>query len=124
MNKTNASKKMEQIIYHKDSCITCKKSISEIQRMNIDIQKRDFFKEPFSKTELKKIIKMSGMKPTELIRKRDKRYKELEFGKKKYSDDQIIKLMVKYPGLIMRPIIITKNRAFVGKTSVENLKDN
>ena len=37
-----------RIIYHKESCITCKKSISEIQRLKIDIKKRDFFKDPFS----------------------------------------------------------------------------
>lgn len=122
MTKTN-TRKPDKVIFHKESCITCKKSISEIQRMNIDIQKRDFFKEPFSETELKKIIKMTGMKPEELIRKRDKMYKELEFGLKKYSDDQIIKLMVRHPGLIMRPIIIAEKRAFVGKTSVENLKN-
>ena len=113
-----------RMIYHKESCITCKKSISEIQRLKIDIKKRDFFKDPFSETELKKIIKITGMKPIELIRKRDKMYKELEFEKKKYSDSQVIKLMIKYPGLITRPIIISEYKAYVGKTSVENLKKN
>ena len=38
--------------------------------MNADIEERDFFKETYSETELKKIIKMTGKKPTELIRKR------------------------------------------------------
>lgn len=123
MVKRNNSK-IEKIIFHKESCITCKKSISEIQRMKIDIQKRDFFKQPFSETELKKIIKMTGMKPKEMIRKRDKMFKELEFETKKYTDDQIIKLMVKHPGLIVRPIIIADNKAFVGKTSIEKLKKN
>ena len=114
----------KKIIFHKDSCITCKRSISEIDRMEIDIEKRDFFKEPFSESELKKVINMTGMEPKDMIRKRDKMYKELDFETKKYSGDQIIKLMVKYPGLIMRPIIIAKNKAFVGKTSIENLKKN
>ena len=90
--------------------------------MNIDIQKRDFFKEPFSESELKKIIKMTGTKPIDMIRKRDKMYKELEFEARKYSDEEIIKLMIKFPGLILRPIIVTKNKAYVGKTSVENLQ--
>jgi len=122
MAKASIAKKGEKIIYYKSSCITCKKSISEIQRMKIDIQKRDFFKEPFSESELKKIIKMTGSKPIELVRKRDKMYKELEFETKKYSDEQVIKLMVKHPGLITRPIIITESKAYAGKTSVENLK--
>jgi len=89
--------------------------------MMIDIEKRDFFKEPFSESELKKIIKMTGKK-FEMLRKRDKMYKELELEKNKKTDTQIIKLMVKYPGLILRPIIIVKNKAFVGKVDVKNLK--
>ena len=109
-------------VFHKSSCITCKKAISQVERMNADIEKRDFFKEPFSESELKKIIKMTGKKPSELLRKRDKMFKELDLESKKKTDAQIIKLMVKYPGLILRPIIITKNKAFVGKIDPKNLK--
>ena len=109
-------------IFHKQSCITCKKTISEIERMSVDIEKRDFFKEPFSESELKKIIKMTGKKPMEMIRKRDKMYKELDLGNVKKTDSQIIKLMIKYPGLILRPITITKNKVIVGKVDSKNLK--
>jgi len=109
-------------VYHKSSCITCKKAITEIERMNADTKKRDFFKDPFSETELKKIIKMTGKKPQEMLRKRDKMYKELDLDNKKKTDSQIIKLMIKYPGLILRPIVIIKNKAFVGKIDVKSLK--
>jgi len=93
-----------------------------MERMNTDIEKRDFFKDPFSETELKKIIRMTGRKPSELLRKRDKMYKELDLDNKKKTDAHLIKLMVKYPGLILRPIVITKNKAFVGKIDVKSLK--
>ncbi len=93
-----------------------------MERMNADIEKRDFFKDPFSESELKKIIKMTGKKPTEILRKRDKMYKELDLDNNKKTDVQLIKLMIKYPGLILRPIVITKNKAFVGKIDVKNLK--
>ena len=109
-------------VYHKTTCITCKKVITEIDRMNADVEKRDFFKDPFSEGELKKIIKMTGKKPLELLRKRDKMYKELDFESNKKTDNQIIKLMIKYPGLILRPIVIVKNKAHVGKINVKDLK--
>ena len=89
--------------------------------MNEDVEKRDFFKDPFSETELKKIIKMTRKNPAELLRKRDKMYKELDLDNNKKTDAQLIKLMVKYPGLILRPIVIIKNKAFVGKVNVKNL---
>ena len=109
-------------IFHKTSCITCKKTITEIERLKTDVAKRDFFKDPFSETELKKIIKMSGKKPSELLRKRDKMYKELDLENSKKTDIQIIKLMIKHPGLILRPIIITKTQAFIGKVDAVDLK--
>ena len=90
--------------------------------MKADIEIRDFFKDPFSESELKKIIKMTNKKPVGLLRKRDKMYKELNLETSKITDAQIIKLMIKYPGLILRPIIITKNKAIVGKTDIKNLK--
>ena len=89
--------------------------------MNADVEKRDFFNDPFSEAELKKIIKMTGKKPSELLRKRDKMYKELNLDNNKKTDLQIIKMMVKYPGLILRPIVITKNKAFVGKIDAKSL---
>jgi len=90
--------------------------------MKIDMEVRDFFKDPFTEVELKKIIKMTGKKPQEMLRKRDKMYKELDLESIKKSDIQLIKLMVKHPGLILRPIIITKNKAHVGKLDVKDLE--
>lgn len=86
------------------------------------ILKKEIFSEPFSETELKKIIKMTDKKPSELLRKRDKMYKELDLENTKKTDIQIVKLMVKHPGLILRPIIVTKNKAYAGKIELEKLK--
>ena len=93
-----------------------------MERMKMDVEARDFFKDPFTESELKKIIKMTGKKPQEMLRKRDKMYKELDLDNIKKTDIQLIKLMVKNPGLILRPIVITKNKAHVGKIDVKDLK--
>ena len=94
-----------------------------MERINLDIDARDFFKDPLTESELKKIIKMTGKKPSELLRKRDKTYKEMNLEKNEKTDSQLIKLMVKHPGLILRPIIILKNKALVGKIDIKNLKN-
>ena len=94
-----------------------------MERMNLDIEARDFFKDPLTESELKKIIKMTGKKPSELIRKRDKMYKEMDLETNEKTDSELIKLMVKHPGLILRPIIILKNKALVGKIDIKNIKN-
>ena len=92
-----------------------------MERMNLDIETRDFFKDPLTESELKKIIKMTGKKPFELLRKRDKIYKEMNLEENKKTDLELIKLMVKHPGLILRPIIILKNKALVGKIDIKKI---
>tara|TARA_B110000438_G_scaffold39703_1_gene39600 strand:+ start:263 stop:547 length:285 start_codon:yes stop_codon:yes gene_type:complete len=94
-----------------------------MERMNLDIEARDFFKDPLTELELKKIIKMTGKKPSELLRKRDKTYKEMNLEKNEKTDSELIKLMVKNPGLILRPIVILKNKALVGKIDIKNIKN-
>ena len=94
-----------------------------MERMNLDIEARDFFKDPLTEGELKKIIKMTGKKPSELLRKRDKTYKEMNLEKNEKTDSELIKLMVKNPGLILRPIVILKNKALVGKIDIKNIKN-
>lgn len=84
--------------------------------MKVDLEKRDFFKDQLSESEIKKIIKLAGISPKELLRKKDKMYKELDLENKNLSDSQIIKLLVKHPGLIKRPIIINE-----GKISIEKI---
>lgn len=71
----------KKVVYYKPTCITCKRTISELERLSKDIEKRDFFKEPFSEKELEKIIKMTGMTPKDMLRKRGKAYKELKVDK-------------------------------------------
>jgi len=90
-----------------------------MDRIKADFEKRDFFKEPLDEYELKKIIKLSGKKPREFLRKRDKKFKELDLENMNLPDSQLIKLMVKNPGLIQRPIIISKNRVHVGKLDLK-----
>ena len=103
------------IVFHKASCITCKRSISEIEETTKDLERRDFFRDPFTEAELKKIIRMSGKKPSEILRKRDKMYKELRLEDSKKTDAQLIRLMVKHPGLILRPIIVDGKKVTIGR---------
>ncbi len=108
-------------IFHKNTCITCKRAISELERMKKDLIVRDFFKDPFSESELENIIAKAKINPQQMLRKRDKMYRELNLENSKKTDSQLIKLMIKHPGLIKRPIIVSEDKIIVGKADLENL---
>jgi arsenate reductase len=55
------------------------------------------------------------MTPREMLRKKDKMYKQLQLENKKHTDTKLIKYMAEHPGLIKRPIIFTKGGVRIGK---------
>ena len=81
----------------------------------MDYDKVNYYIDPLSETKLRDLIKKMGIKPRELLRTGESIYRELEIGKKSFSDDQIISLMVEYPDLIQRPIIERGGRAVLGR---------
>ena len=93
-----------------------------MERLKLDIQTRDIFNDKLSESEIKKIIQLARITPRELLRKKDKMFKELDLGNPKYTDSQITKILSEYPGLIRRPIVFTKNRIFIGKFDSKELK--
>jgi arsenate reductase len=59
--------------------------------------------------------------PRDILRKSESIYRELGLGKDEFSDDDLIRLMLKHPDLIQRPIIERGTKAVLGRP-VENVK--
>lgn len=87
----------------------------------MDFEKVNYYIEPLSEKKLRELLKKMGIKPRELLRVSEAVYRELELGKKEFSDDQIVSLMVEHPDLIQRPIVERGERAVLGRP-VENVK--
>ena len=102
-------------IYHKPTCATSRKGLKYLEEKGVDFEIVKFFDTPFTKTKLKSLIKKTGMKAEELLRTRDKQYKELDFKNKKYTQAQIIDFMLANPNLIERPIVERGDKAVLAK---------
>jgi arsenate reductase len=92
-------------VYEKPTCTTCRKVAKALEEQGIDFQKVNYYIEPFTKLKLKSLLKKMKMKPAEVMRSKEKIYKELDIKNKNYSDEELIDLMIKYPDLVQRPII-------------------
>ena len=58
---------------------------------------------------------MLGLRPRDLMRKRELEYKSSGADDPSLSDDELIALMVKYPKLIERPIVVHDDKAALGR---------
>ena len=82
----------------------------------------NYYIEPLSRKKLTELIRKMNLKPRDLLRKGEPVYKELGLSEDKFSDGELIGLMVEYPDLLQRPIVERGDRAVLGRP-VENVKE-
>ena len=69
----------------------------------MQINERDFFKNPFSRVEIKDLLK--GKAASEMFNFRSPSFAKLGLDRDKLSDDDLIELMEKEPRLVKRPLV-------------------
>lgn len=92
-----------------------------LRESGIPFDKVNYYVEPLSKKKLTELVRKLGVKPRELLRKGETIYKELGLAEDKFSDGELIALMVEHPDLLQRPIVERGDRAVLGRPT-ENVK--
>lgn len=105
---------MQLKYYHNPRCGKSRESLAFLQERGIEPELILYLKNPPTFEELKEVINKLGIKPFELIRTKEKIFKE-NFKGKDFEDDQWINVMVENPKLIERPIIISNKKAVIGR---------
>ena len=108
-------------VYEKPTCTKCREMNRFLVEQGVDFSKVNYYIEPLGEKKLRELVKKMGIKPRELLRTSEPIYRELGLGKKDFSDNEIISLMVKHPDLIQRPIVERGDRAVLGRPT-ENVK--
>jgi len=80
----------------------------------IDYDKVNYFIEPLTESKLSALIKKTGLRPFDVLRKGESEFKELGLSTET-PDRQIIAAMVKYPNLLQRPIVEVDDRAVLAR---------
>lgn len=101
-------------IYHNPRCSKSREGLCEIESFNKPFILRKYMDEPFSKEELKDVIKKLGIRPIELVRVKEKIWID-DYKGKELSDEAIIDAMLNHPKLIERPIVINDNKAVIAR---------
>lgn len=105
---------MDINIFHNPRCSKSRQTLNIMTAAGIKPEITDYLTNPPSAAELKIIIHKLGIKPYELIRKGEAIFKE-KFKGKELNDDEWIGVMVQYPKLIERPIVIKGDKAIIGR---------
>ena len=104
---------MTVTLYHNPRCRTSRTTLAMLQKKGVELTIIEYLKTPPSAVELKRLLKMLGLAPRQLLRKKEA--KEAGLDKPSLSDDAVIAGMVKHPITIERPIAVNGNRAALGR---------
>lgn len=101
-------------IYHNSRCGKSRECLAFIEDSGKEYEVVKYLDEVPSFEELKTILKKLGIKPIELVRRKEKIWLE-NFKDKELSDNEIIQAMISNPILIERPIVINGEKAVIAR---------
>jgi arsenate reductase len=99
---------MSTVIWHNPKCSTSRRVLEMIRAKGVEPTVVDYQKTPPSAAEIKTALKAMGMKPRDLLRRKNTPYDELGLDDPKLSDTQLIETMAEHPLLMERPVVHTK----------------
>ena len=85
-----------------------------LEEHGVEYRYREYKKEPLDEAELRELFARLGMSPRELLRRRDKAFRELGLTGEE-SEERLIGLMAGHPTLLERPIGVVGDNAVVGR---------
>jgi arsenate reductase len=97
----------EITIFHNPACGTSRNSLALIRNSGEEPRVIEYLQTPPSRETLIGLVAAMGITPRELLRRKGTPYDELGLDDPKWTDEQLIDLMLKHPILINRPIVVT-----------------
>jgi len=101
-------------ILHNPRCRKSREGLKILEDSGQDFTIVEYLKEPLTKEQLSEVLSKLDMSAMDLVRKNEKEWKE-NFKGREMSEEEVVAAMVAHPKLIERPIVISGDRAVVGR---------
>lgn len=98
---------MSVTIYHNPDCGTSRNTLAMIRQSGVEPTIIEYLKNPPTQNRLLELIAAMGITVRTLLRQKGTPYAELGLGDPKWTDGELIDLMLAQPILINRPIVVT-----------------
>jgi arsenate reductase (glutaredoxin) len=95
-------------IYHNPDCGTSRNVLARIRHAGEEPRIVEYLKTPPTRDELVDLLRQMAIAPRHLLRRKGAPYDELGLGDRRWTDNQLIDLMLQHPILINRPIVVTE----------------
>ena len=109
-------------ILHNPRCSKSRQTLQLLKDRGLEPSIIQYLKAPPDKETLNDILKLLKLEPRDLMRSKEKVYKELGLADPSLSRDELIEAMLQHPILIERPIVLANGKAALGRPPENILK--
>ena len=109
-------------IYQKPTCSTCRQAVQLLKESGKPFTAINYYEKPFTKAQLKNLLKKAGLSPKDILRTKEDSYRDLGLAKKTLSDDEWLDVLVAHPDLIQRPIVEQGEKVILARPA-ESVKE-
>ena len=106
---------MSITIYHNPRCSKSRQTLELLRQRGIEPKVVEYLKTPPTVAELRRILRMLGMAPRDLMRRGEAAYKEQGLDDPGLDEDALVAAMAEMPILIERPIVVADGKAALGR---------
>jgi arsenate reductase (glutaredoxin) len=97
----------EVTIYHNPKCGTSRNTLELIRNAGIEPRVVFYLETPPTRQELTDMLALMGLSVREVLREKENIYTELDLGNSKWSEDELLNIIIQHPILMNRPIVKT-----------------
>tara|TARA_R110002072_G_scaffold100107_5_gene220391 strand:+ start:15801 stop:16148 length:348 start_codon:yes stop_codon:yes gene_type:complete len=106
---------MKATIYHNPRCSKSRQTLALLEDKGLDLEIIEYLKTPPDQQALVDILNKLDMSPSDLMRKGESVYKELNLDSMLDDTKALLGAMTENPILIERPIVVANGKAAIGR---------
>jgi len=105
---------MTDLFLHNPRCSKSRAALALVRDAGVELPVREYLRDPLLIDELRRIVRLLGVRPIEIVRRGEGEFVELGLGDAT-PDEEVLRAMAEHPILIERPIVVRGGRAVVGR---------
>jgi arsenate reductase (glutaredoxin) len=103
------------VLLHNNACSTSRDALSKVEAAGVDVEVVPYLRRPLDRAQLLALMAKLDDPPADLVRK-DGLFDQLGLAADAYTTpDAVADLLVDYPRLMQRPVLIRGDRAIIGR---------
>jgi arsenate reductase len=113
--KSDKAETMTVTIYHNPRCSKSRRTLALLTEKGIEPEIIEYLGSPPDAATLRAILDKLGLEPRGLMRRKEAPYNDLGLADAATSKEVLIQAMVDHPILIERPIVLSGDKAALGR---------